>query len=142
MKVFFTGATGVIGNRAVPLLIEAGHDVTAVARSGDGVEWLDRSGARPVSVDLFDPQDGGGKVRAARHPLHGAHRVARFLVGVAPQTPDDTTVAVVRVNGAPAFAGLREDACLGIVAFDIDEGLVSGIHAILNPDKLSRVGPL
>jgi nucleoside-diphosphate-sugar epimerase len=33
MKVFLTGATGVIGRRAIPLLISAGHTVTTVARS-------------------------------------------------------------------------------------------------------------
>ena len=32
MRIFLTGATGVIGRRALPLLIGAGHSVTAVVR--------------------------------------------------------------------------------------------------------------
>lgn len=40
MRILFTGGTGVLGNAAVPLLVEAGHDVKAPGR-GD--------------VDLFDP---------------------------------------------------------------------------------------
>ena len=55
MKVFVTGATGVIGTRAVPALVAAGHQVTAVAR-GDAKAGLVRSlGAEAVAVDLFDP---------------------------------------------------------------------------------------
>ena len=54
MKVFVTGATGVVGRRAVPLLVQAGHEVTAVARSLEKAEALRRAGARPVTVDLFD----------------------------------------------------------------------------------------
>ncbi|MFL6261677.1 MAG: NAD-dependent epimerase/dehydratase family protein [Thermoanaerobaculia bacterium] len=61
MKVFLTGATGVIGRRAIPLLISAGHAVTAVARSPEKASALARSGASPVQADLFDP----AAVRAA-----------------------------------------------------------------------------
>jgi nucleoside-diphosphate-sugar epimerase len=54
MHVFVTGASGVIGRRAVPLLIEAGHRVTAVGRTPEKRAMLERSGARAVDVDLFD----------------------------------------------------------------------------------------
>ncbi len=51
MKVFVTGATGVIGRRAVPLLLKAGHEVSVGVRSVDRVAPL---GARALVVDLFD----------------------------------------------------------------------------------------
>jgi nucleoside-diphosphate-sugar epimerase len=54
MRVFVTGATGVIGTRAVPLLIGAGHQVTAVSRSAANRDMLRRAGATPVEADLFD----------------------------------------------------------------------------------------
>jgi nucleoside-diphosphate-sugar epimerase len=54
MKVFVTGATGVVGRRLVPLLVQAGHEVTAVARTQEKAAGLQRAGARPVSVELFD----------------------------------------------------------------------------------------
>jgi nucleoside-diphosphate-sugar epimerase len=54
MKIFVTGATGVIGRRAVPLMIEAGHRVTAAARTTDSAAAIGRAGAVPVPIDLFD----------------------------------------------------------------------------------------
>lgn len=54
MRIFVTGATGVIGRRLIPLLIQGGHTVTATARSPEKSAWLDRLGARPVHIGLFD----------------------------------------------------------------------------------------
>lgn len=54
MRIFVTGATGVIGRRVVPLLVRAGHEVTAVARTPEKARRLERDGARPVAVSLFD----------------------------------------------------------------------------------------
>ena len=54
MKVFVAGGTGVVGRRAVPLLVQAGHEVTAVARTAEKAAALQKAGARPAAVDLFD----------------------------------------------------------------------------------------
>ena len=83
--------------------------------------------------------DGGGKVRAARHLLNGAWRVARHLVGVSSQTPPDTDVAIVRVNGEPGFMGIVGGFPIGIISFDIRDNRIVGVHAFLNPDKLEAV---
>lgn len=55
MRVFVTGGTGVVGTRAIPALVAAGHEVTAVARSAAKAELVRSLGAAPVEVDLFDP---------------------------------------------------------------------------------------
>jgi nucleoside-diphosphate-sugar epimerase len=61
MRVFVTGASGVIGSRVVPALLAAGHEVTAAVRSvGRGAD-LQRQGAIIRPVNLFAPTD----VRAA-----------------------------------------------------------------------------
>lgn len=56
MKVFVVGATGVLGRRVVPLLVEAGHEVAALARSEGKARELRAAGATPVTFDLFDAE--------------------------------------------------------------------------------------
>src|SRR6476469_11000419 len=55
MKIFVAGATGVIGRRLVPLLVDAGAEVTAVARSKAKADQLKEQGVNPVTLNLFDP---------------------------------------------------------------------------------------
>jgi nucleoside-diphosphate-sugar epimerase len=54
MKVFVAGATGVLGRRVVPLLVQEGHRVTAIARTSEKAASLRSAGAEPVTVGLFD----------------------------------------------------------------------------------------
>jgi RNA polymerase sigma-70 factor, ECF subfamily len=105
------------------------------AISADDVDRL----AQVFAADVVLWADGGGNARAARHPLHGAHRVARHMVGVRPQTPPGTKVRIVRVNGDPGIAATLGDQCVGVVAFEIHDGAITGIRAVLNPEKLTRV---
>jgi nucleoside-diphosphate-sugar epimerase len=56
MKVLLTGATGAIGSRLVPRLIERGHDVFATTRTVDKMDRLRATGAHAV---LLDGLDGG-----------------------------------------------------------------------------------
>jgi nucleoside-diphosphate-sugar epimerase len=55
MRLFVTGGTGAIGGHAVPALIAAGHDVTALARTQQKADALTSQGAQPLFVSLFDP---------------------------------------------------------------------------------------
>jgi nucleoside-diphosphate-sugar epimerase len=61
MKIFLAGGTGVVGTRALPALVGAGHDVTAVARTEAKADLVRSLGGAPVTVDLFD----AGAVRDA-----------------------------------------------------------------------------
>jgi nucleoside-diphosphate-sugar epimerase len=54
MNVFMTGASGVIGRRAIPMLRRAGHTVTAAVHSEQSRERLTRMGISTVAVSLFD----------------------------------------------------------------------------------------
>ena len=54
MNVFLAGATGVIGRRLVPLLRDAGFQVTGTTRSQERAAALEALGAKAAVVDVFD----------------------------------------------------------------------------------------
>ncbi|HEY4279301.1 MAG TPA: NAD-dependent epimerase/dehydratase family protein [Conexibacter sp.] len=54
MRVFLAGASGVIGQRLIPLLVEAGHVVGGMTRSPGKAESLRSLGAEPIVCDVFD----------------------------------------------------------------------------------------
>lgn len=56
MQIFVAGATGVVGRRLVPLLLAAGHKVTAVARTEEKKHALEAQGVSAVAVQLFDAE--------------------------------------------------------------------------------------
>jgi nucleoside-diphosphate-sugar epimerase len=66
MRIFVAGATGVLGRRLVPLLVEGGHQVTAMTRSPGKADGLRRAGAEPVVADALDRDAVVGAVAAAR----------------------------------------------------------------------------
>ncbi|HET6758927.1 MAG TPA: NAD(P)-dependent oxidoreductase, partial [Propionibacteriaceae bacterium] len=61
MRVFVAGASGALGSRLVPQLINAGHEVIGTHHSPAGAELLRTLGAKPVMLDLLD----AGAVREA-----------------------------------------------------------------------------
>jgi nucleoside-diphosphate-sugar epimerase len=63
MRVFVAGATGVIGQRLIPLLTTAGHQVTGTTRSSGKAGQIRQLGATPVVVDGLD---AGGVLAAVR----------------------------------------------------------------------------
>lgn len=80
MRIFLTGATGVVGRRAIPGLIAQGHAVTAVGRTAEKRQQLQQLGATPIGIDLFDGA-------ALRRALPG-HDV---VVNLATHIPSSTT---------------------------------------------------
>jgi len=55
MKIFVTGATGVVGRRAVPLLVAEGHEVTVMTRRDGPLRAPWAGDVRTARADLFDP---------------------------------------------------------------------------------------
>lgn len=65
MRVFIAGASGAIGTRLVPQLVERGHDVVGTYRSPGKDALLRALGAEPVALDLLDREAVLAAVRAA-----------------------------------------------------------------------------
>ena len=56
MRVFVAGASGAIGTRLVPQLIDRGHEVIGTFRSPGNAEHVLALGAEPIPLDLLDPR--------------------------------------------------------------------------------------
>ncbi|HEY4453243.1 MAG TPA: NAD(P)-dependent oxidoreductase [Pseudonocardiaceae bacterium] len=54
MRIFLAGASGVLGNRLLPVLLAAGHEVVGLTRKAEGAEVIRAHGAEAVVGDVFD----------------------------------------------------------------------------------------
>jgi nucleoside-diphosphate-sugar epimerase len=74
MKVFVAGATGALGRPLVARLVENGHEVTGMTRTGSKQDLLRSLGARPVVADALDP-DAVARAVAEAEPDVIAHEL-------------------------------------------------------------------
>ncbi|MGW5366129.1 RNA polymerase sigma-70 factor [Actinopolymorpha pittospori] len=88
-----------------------------------------------LAPDVVLLTDGGGVVQAALSPVVGAGRVARVLDRIA----GTVSLQPVQINGYPALVLRRGGEVDTVVAVRIDDDLITGLYAVRNPEKLSRV---
>lgn len=81
MRVFLTGATGFIGSRIVPELLDAGHHVLGLTRSAAGARWLEQTGAEAHRGTLEEPGSVASGAARADAVIHTAfdHDFSRFV---------------------------------------------------------------
>jgi RNA polymerase sigma-70 factor (ECF subfamily) len=97
-----------------------------------------------LAADAVMYSDGGGVVTAARKPIYGADKIARFMVGVQRKAayPTDAVFTQIRVNGEP---GVRIDSAadgfLSIVAIEVAEDVVQSIRFFTNPERFPVAFP-
>jgi RNA polymerase sigma-70 factor (ECF subfamily) len=112
----------------------------AAAQDGDlgGLEAL-------LAHDVTLTGDGGGKAPALARSLHGRNRVARTLHNwfkLGARIPG-AGMRPVEVNGRPgAMLVDGEGRLIGVLALDIEGGYIKSISSVVNPDKLSHLGPV
>lgn len=56
MNIFVTGATGKIGSRFVPRMLQRGHQVILLVRNAAKANWLYQQGAELIEGDLLQPE--------------------------------------------------------------------------------------
>ncbi|MFC5745902.1 NAD-dependent epimerase/dehydratase family protein [Actinomadura rugatobispora] len=66
MKILVAGATGVVGRRLVPLLVQAGHEVAGTTRRAGRARSIADQKARPIVLDVFDAEAVRAVVAAER----------------------------------------------------------------------------
>jgi RNA polymerase sigma-70 factor (TIGR02957 family) len=113
----------------------------AAVQQGDlaGLEAL-------LAHDVELTGDGGGKVPTLARTLRGRNRVARTLInGIRQATARLPGVSLrpVEVNGGPGALFLDpQQRLIGVWALDIADGQITSISSIVNPDKLTHLGPV
>lgn len=121
---------------------EPGEHARILAAFGAAVTTGDAAALQALLTgDVVLTTDGGGNIIAALRPVHGADRVARFLLGVARKSPPTpgTEIRIEPVNGAPGLVVRAGGRVLQAVAFDIESGRIKAIYAVRNPDKLAHL---
>ncbi|MER8070620.1 RNA polymerase sigma-70 factor [Streptomyces sp. NPDC094034] len=95
-------------------------------------------------LDLLAPDvvflgDGGGVKQAVPRPVVGADEVARLLAVGLPRIGGEGSVEPAQMNGCPALIVRLNGEIDGVVTVRIDDGLITGLYFVRNPEKLSRV---
>jgi ketosteroid isomerase-like protein len=94
-------------------------------------------------LDVLAPEvvlmsDGGGVKQAARRPVIGADKVARYIVGgsAGVTVTGEPTV----VNGSPGLVLRVDGETDGVIAIRVEDDRIVGLYYVRNPEKLTRVG--
>ena len=90
-----------------------------------------------LAPDVVALSDGGGVRKALPRPVVGAGKVARVLVAGLCQYP--ASVEPTQLNGWPALILRLNGQLDSVVALRFEDGLVTGLYSVRNPEKLSRV---
>src|SRR5262245_25046185 len=113
MKIFLAGATGAIGRRLVPLLLNARHYVIGTTRSTTKVDGLRAAGAEPVVVDVFDAQALSEAVLEA-HPDIIVNQLTDLPPGLDPSQMTEGTQRNARMRSQGTQNLISAALCAGV----------------------------
>ena len=121
--------------------------VISPAETRDALEAFQRAaetGDLQRLVDILAPDvvflgDGGGVVRTVPVPVVGADRVARLLAIGLNRIAAIASLQPVQVNGYPALILRLNGEIDAVIAVRIDDGLITGLYSVRNPEKLSHL---
>jgi RNA polymerase sigma-70 factor (ECF subfamily) len=99
-----------------------------------------------LAPDVVLVSDGGASVHAARRPVVGPDRVARLLLNLIRRAREfDVRFERAELNGEPGVLAMLGDVVVYASAVAVERGSITGIHTIVNPDKLAALrhdGPI
>ncbi|MBP2233859.1 RNA polymerase sigma-70 factor (ECF subfamily) [Sinorhizobium kostiense] len=116
--------------------LELAEAFFTASRSGD----MTALGAM-LATDVSVHADGGGKRSAALRPLIGFDEVMKVQEHLAARFKEhgSTLVRTGFINGLPGFVTLEADGELQTTALEIEDGMVTAIYIVRNPDKLRHL---
>lgn len=92
-----------------------------------------------VAPDVVLVSDGGAARHAARRPVVGPDRVARFMINIAKRLVAGATFELCVVNGSPGLLVRVDDRPDFVAAFDVGAAGLRAINVVTNLDKLVAV---
>jgi len=121
--------------------VERSEHEKVVARLGRAIATGDLQALMDVlAPDVVSVADGGGKVRgAARRPIVGADKLARYLVAGLAKYGSGLNLSPMMVNGQPGLRAEVDGELIGAISVSVEDGRVSRIYSIANPEKLARL---
>jgi RNA polymerase sigma-70 factor, ECF subfamily len=127
-------------NRPAPAATPDSHARLLQAFSAAVASGDVRQLAELLREDAVALTDGGGRKFAARNPIIGADKVARFFIGLAGKTAGhDVRIEPAMINGAVG-ALLYLDGELDLtLSMAIDGEKIAAIYVVRNPDKLRHL---
>jgi RNA polymerase sigma-70 factor, ECF subfamily len=127
-------------DRPVPAAVPDNHAYLLQAFSEAVASGDIRQLAELLREDAVAITDGGGRKFAARNPIKGADKVARFFIGLAAKTAGhDVRIELATINGAVG-ALLYLDGELDLtMSMAIDGEKIAAIYIVRNPDKLRHL---
>ncbi|TPK58832.1 NAD-dependent epimerase/dehydratase family protein [Mesorhizobium sp. B2-4-19] len=96
-RIFLAGASGAIGQRLIPQLLAAGHQVTGTTRNADKAATLRALGVGPVVVDVFDAETLSRAMLAAQ-PDIVVHQLTDLPPGLDPSRMGEAVVRNARIR--------------------------------------------
>ena len=110
----------------------------------DGFQRAVETGDLQSLLDILAPDvvllgDGGGVKQAALRPIVGADKVARVLAAGMGRIAATAALQPAQVNGYPALIVRLGGELDTVIAVRIDDGLITGLYAVRNPEKLSHM---
>ena len=92
-----------------------------------------------LAPDVVFLGDGGGVKQAVPRPIVGAAKVARLLTAGLSSIAAMASLQPAQVNGYPALIIRLNGELDTVLAVRIDDGLITGLYAVRNPEKLSHM---
>jgi RNA polymerase sigma-70 factor (ECF subfamily) len=96
--------------------------------------------AELLREDAVAITDGGGRKTAARNPIQGADKIARFFIGLAGKNAGhDIRVEPAMINGAVGALLYLDGELDHTISMAIDSERIAAIYIVRNPDKLRHL---
>jgi RNA polymerase sigma-70 factor, ECF subfamily len=94
-----------------------------------------------LAKDVVLYGDGGGKIPSTINPIFGRDKVARFFTALAQKYAprSGTLLREVTIDGLPGFVSFDAVGILQTTAIEVEDGKITAIYNVRNPDKLQRV---